>query len=105
MHTNTFSLICDLFSAFVLQYYSLVLDLLIQYCDSATETCHPIHLYSRYVDRLHILFQFMADEAHDLIQHYLSANPDPTNNNISAIITTDAGHKIVRRDWSNMMSI
>jgi pre-mRNA-processing factor 8 len=104
-HTNTFGLIRGLqFSAFVFQYYglSLVFDLLIlglqrasemagppqmpsnflQYRDSATETRHPIRLYSCYVDRLHILFRFTADEALDLIQHYLSANPDPTNNNI-----------------------
>jgi pre-mRNA-processing factor 8 len=35
-----------------------------------------------YVDRLHILFRFSADESRDLIQRYLSANPDPTNNNV-----------------------
>jgi pre-mRNA-processing factor 8 len=102
-HTNTFGLIRGLqFSAFVFQYYGQVLDLLIlglqrasemtgppqmpnnflQYQDSATETHHPIRLYSCYVDRLHILFQSTADKAHDLIQCYLSANPDPTNNNI-----------------------
>jgi len=44
-------------------------------------------LYSRYVGCLPILFQFTADEAHDLIQsyliqRYLSANPDPTNDNV-----------------------
>ena len=102
-HTNTFGLIRGLqFSAFVFQYYGLVLDLLIlglqraseiagppqmpnnflRYRDSATETRHPIRLYSRYVDRLHILFRFSADESRDLIQRYLSANPDPTNNNM-----------------------
>lgn len=102
-HTNAFGMIRGLqFSAFVFQYYGLVLDLLIlglkrasemagppqmpnnflQYRDSATETRHPIRLYSRYVDRLHILFRFTADEARDLIQRYLSANPDPTNNNV-----------------------
>src|SRR6267154_3412402 len=84
------------FSAFVFQYYGLVLDLLIvglqraskmagppqmpnnflQYCDLApTEICHPIRLYSRYVDHLLILFRFTADEARDFIQRYLSANP------------------------------
>ena len=54
----------------------------LQYRDSATETRHPIRLYSRYVDKLHILFRFTANEARDLIQCYLSANPDPTNNNV-----------------------
>lgn len=102
-HTNAYGLIRGLqFSAFVFQYYGLVLDLLIlglqrasemagppqmpnnflQYRDSATETRHPIRLYSRYVDRIHILFRFTAEESRDLIQRYLSANPDPTNNNV-----------------------
>ena len=27
----------------------------LQFCDSGTETWYPIHLYSRYVDRLHVL--------------------------------------------------
>ncbi|KAJ7051572.1 RNA recognition motif of the spliceosomal PrP8-domain-containing protein [Mycena amicta] len=66
-HTNTFGLIRGLqFSAFIFQYYGLVLDLLIlglkrasemagpplmpnnflQYHDSETETQHPIRLYS-----------------------------------------------------------
>ena len=102
-HTNAFGLIRGLqFSAFVFQYYGLVLDLLIlglqcasemarppqmpnnflQYQDSATETWHPIRLYAHYVDCLHILFWFTADEACDLIQCYLSANLDPTNNNV-----------------------
>jgi hypothetical protein len=30
---------------------------------SATETHHPIRLYSRYVDRIHVLFRFTGDEA------------------------------------------
>jgi pre-mRNA-processing factor 8 len=51
----------------------------VQYRDSATETRHPIRLYSRYVDRLHILLRFSADESRDLFQRYLSANQDPTN--------------------------
>ena len=95
-HTNAFGLIRGLqFSAFVFQYYGPVLDLLIlglqrtnemagppqmpnnflQYRDSAMETRHPIRPCSRYVDRLHILFRFSADESRDLIQRYLSANP------------------------------
>ncbi len=102
-HTNAYGMIRGLqFSAFVFQYYGLVLDILVlglqrasemagppqapnnflQFRDSSTETRHPIRLYSRYVDRLHILFRFTADEARDLIQRYLSANPDPTNNNV-----------------------
>jgi RNA recognition motif of the spliceosomal PrP8 len=96
-HTNAFGLIHGLqFSAFIFQYYRLVLDLLIlglqrasemagppqmpnnflQYRDSATETRHPIRLYSRYVDRLHILFRFTADEAHVNISG--KKNPHPS---------------------------
>ena len=51
----------------------------LQYHNSATETQHPICLYSRYVDCLHIFFRFTMHEARDLIQCYLSANPDPNN--------------------------
>ncbi len=96
-------MICGLqFSVFVFQYYGLVLDLLVpglhrasemagppqmpnnflQYRDSATETRHSVRLYSRYVDRLHILFRFSAEESRDLILRYLSANPDLRNNNV-----------------------
>jgi len=102
-HINAYGMIRGLqFSSFVFQYYGLVLDLLIlglqrasemagppqmpngflQYRDQATETRHPIRFYSRYVDRLHILFKFSAEESRDLIQRYLSANPDPNNENM-----------------------
>ena len=47
-----------------------------------TETRHPIRLYSRYVDKLHILFRFTAEEAKDLIQRYLTEHPDPNNENL-----------------------
>ena len=36
--------------------------------DVRTETRHPIRLYSRYIDKVHILFKFSAEEARDLIQ-------------------------------------
>ena len=90
------------FSSFIFQFYGLVLDILIlglqrasemagppqvpnnflQFRDTATEVRHPIRLYSRYVDRIHMLFRFTADESRDLIQRYLSANPDPNNENL-----------------------
>jgi pre-mRNA-processing factor 8 len=54
----------------------------LQYRDTATETRHPIRLYSRYIDRIHVMFRFTADESRDLIQRYLSANPDPNNENL-----------------------
>ena len=102
-HVNAYGFIRGLqFSSFIFQYYGLVLDLLIlglqraselagppqipngflQYRDQATETRHPIRFYTRYVDRIHILFRFSADESRDLIQRYLSVQPDPNNENV-----------------------
>ncbi|ORX49188.1 pre-mRNA-processing-splicing factor 8 [Hesseltinella vesiculosa] len=102
-HVNAFGLIRGLqFASFIFQYYGLVLDLLVlglhrasemagppqqpndflQYRDGATETRHPIRLYSRYVDRLHIFFRFTEEEARDLIQRYLTEHPDPNFENI-----------------------
>jgi pre-mRNA-processing factor 8 len=102
-HTNGYGLIRGLqFSSFIFQYYGLILDLLIlglqrasemagppqapndflQFSDVATETRHPIRLYQRYVDRIHICFRFDADDSRDLIQRFLTENPDPNNENI-----------------------
>jgi len=102
-HTNHYGILRGLqFSSFVVQYYGLVLDLLVLglnrasemagppsmpndflcFQDMATEAAHPIRLYSRYVDQLHIFFRFTADEARDLIQRYLTEHPDPNNENI-----------------------
>ncbi|KAL2539346.1 Pre-mRNA-processing-splicing factor [Abeliophyllum distichum] len=102
-HTNSYGLIRGLqFASFVVQYYGLVLDLLllgltraseiagppqmpnefITYQDSRVETRHPIRLYSRYVDKVHILFRFTHEEARDLIQRYLTEHPDPNNENM-----------------------
>lgn len=47
-----------------------------------TETRHPIRLYSRYIDRVHIFFRFNAEDCRDLIQRYLTEHPDPNNENI-----------------------
>lgn len=102
-HVNAYGMIRGLqFSSFVFQYYGLVLDLLIlglqrasemagppqlpnnflQFRDTSSETRHPIRLYSRYIDRIHILFRFTADESRDLIQRYLSVQPDPNHENV-----------------------
>ena len=77
-HTNSYGIIRGLqFASFIVQYYGLVLDLLVlglmrasemagppqmpnaflQFQDVQTETAHPIRLYSRYVDRIHIFFR------------------------------------------------
>ncbi|KAK1263499.1 hypothetical protein QJS04_geneDACA009497 [Acorus gramineus] len=102
-HTNSYGLIRGLqFASFVVQYYGLMLDLLllgltraseiagppqkpnefITYSDTKIETRHPIRLYSRYIDRVHILFRFTHEEARDLIQRYLTEHPDPNNENM-----------------------
>ena len=102
-HTNSYGMIRGLqFASFLTQYYGLVLDLLvlgltraseiagppqmpnefISYRDVRTETRHPIRLYSRYIDKLHILFRFTVEEAKDLIQRYLTEHPDPNNENM-----------------------
>lgn len=102
-HTNSYGIIRGLqFASFIVQYYGLVLDLLVlglqrasemagppqlpndflSYKDVEVEGNHPIRLYSRYVDRLHIFFRFTAEEARDLIQRYLTEHPDPNNENI-----------------------
>lgn len=102
-HVNSYGMIRGLqFSAFVFQYYGLVLDLLLlglnraseiagepqnpndflQFKDRETETKHPIRLYTRYIDRIWIFFRFTADESRDLIQRFLTEQPDPNFENV-----------------------
>ncbi|XP_022798772.1 pre-mRNA-processing-splicing factor 8 [Stylophora pistillata] len=102
-HTNSYGIIRGLqFASFIVQYYGLVMDLLVlglqrasemagppqmpkdflTFQDVQTESQHPISLYSRYIDKVHIFFRFTADEARDLIQRYLTEHPDPNNENI-----------------------
>ncbi|KAA8647293.1 hypothetical protein EYZ11_007909 [Aspergillus tanneri] len=102
-HTNSYGLIRGLqFSGFVFQFYGLMIDLLLlglqrasemagppqspndflQFRDRATETRHPIRLYTRYVDRIWVFFRFSADDSRDLIQRFLTENPDPNFENV-----------------------
>ena len=102
-HTNSYGMIRGLqFSAFVFQYYGLVLDLLLlglqraseiagppqspndflQFRDRKTETRHPIRLYTRYIDRIWVFLRFTADESRDLIQRFLTEQPDPNFENV-----------------------
>ncbi|TVY80967.1 Pre-mRNA-processing-splicing factor [Lachnellula suecica] len=102
-HVNSYGMIRGLqFSAFVFQYYGLVLDLLLlglqraseiagppqspndflQFRDRETETRHPIKLYTRYIDRIWVFFRFTADESRDLIQRFLTEQPDPNFENV-----------------------
>ncbi|OAF57740.1 pre-mRNA-splicing factor 8 [Pseudogymnoascus destructans] len=102
-HVNSYGMVRGLqFSAFVFQYYGLVLDLLLlglqraseiagppqspndflQFRDRETETRHPIRLYTRYIDRIWVFFRFSADESRDLIQRFLTEQPDPNFENV-----------------------
>jgi len=102
-HVNSYGMIRGLqFSAFVFQYYGLVLDLLLlglqraseiagppqspndflQFRDRETESRHPIRLYTRYIDRIWVFFRFTADESRDLIQRFLTEQPDPNFENV-----------------------
>ncbi|KFK42401.1 hypothetical protein AALP_AA2G251900 [Arabis alpina] len=102
-HTNAYGLIRGLqFASFVVQFYGLLLDLLLlgltraseiagppqmpnefmTFWDTKVETRHPIRLYSRYIDKVHIMFKFTHEEARDLIQRYLTEHPDPNNENM-----------------------
>ena len=102
-HTNSYGLIRGLqFASFIVQFYGLVLDLLLLGLTRASEiagppempndfltfhslvmeTKHPIRLYSRYIDRIHICYRVTHDEAKELIQRYLTEHPDPNNENI-----------------------
>lgn len=102
-HTNSYGMVRGLqFSGFVFQYYGLVIDLLLlglqrasdiagppqnpndflQFRDRATETRHPIRLYTRYIDKIWVFLRFSADESRDLIQRFLTEEPDPNFENV-----------------------
>ncbi len=103
MHSNSYGLIRGLqFASFVFQFYGLVIDLLIlglsraselagppqrpndflQFPSVEVETKHPIRIYMRYIDKLYILFRFDSDEGRELIQRFLTENPDPDSQNV-----------------------
>ena len=102
-HTNSYGLIRGLqFASFMFQYYGVMLDLLLLGLQRASElaghpqepnefmsfesrkveTRHPVRLYLRYVDKLYMVLRFSEEEGRELIQRYLSENPDPNNENI-----------------------
>ncbi|KNG45184.1 PROCN-domain-containing protein [Stemphylium lycopersici] len=102
-HVNAYGMIRGLqFSGFVFQFYGLVLDILLlglqraneiagapespndflQFKDKETEVRHPIRLYTRYIDRIWVFFRFTAEESRDLIQRFLTENPDPNFENV-----------------------
>ena len=91
-HTNSLGVIRGLqFAPFILQLYGLCMDLMILGLSRATEfagssvhpnvsthtprslgTHHPIRLYTRYYERIYVLFKFSGDEAEDIVAEYLS---------------------------------
>lgn len=102
-HVNQHGMIRGLqFSSFIFQYYCLALDLLILGLDRATElagpvsqpngflqfestrveTSNPIRLYCRYLDKVFIFFRFKREEADELVQEFLTENPDPHFQNV-----------------------
>ncbi|KAG6421487.1 hypothetical protein SASPL_118040 [Salvia splendens] len=82
-HTNSYGLIRGLqFASFVVQYYGLVLDLLLLGLTRASEIAGPPQMPNEYIDKVHILFRFTHEEARDLIQRYLTEHPDPNNENM-----------------------
>ncbi|TLS31346.1 hypothetical protein PpBr36_03623 [Pyricularia pennisetigena] len=123
-HVNSYGMIRGLqFSAFVFQYYGLILDLLLlgpqraseiagppqspndflQFKDRETETKHPIRLYSRYIDKIWVFLRFTADESRDLIQRFLTEQPDPNFENVIGYKTKkcwprDARMRLMRHD-------
>ena len=50
--------------------------------DVETEVRHPIRLYMRYIDKVYIVLKFDEEDSRDLIQRFLTENPDPNNENI-----------------------
>ena len=103
-HTNRYGMIRGLqFASFITQYWGLILDLLLlglpraaqlagtdprspndfgMYESIEVETSHPIRLYIRYFDKIYMLLRFEKDDSRDLIQRFLTQNPDPNNENV-----------------------
>ncbi|CAK7199141.1 pre-mRNA-splicing factor 8 [Sporothrix eucalyptigena] len=123
-HVNSYGMIRGLqFAAFVFQYYGLILDLLLlgpqraseiagppqspndflQFQDRDTETKHPIRLYTRYIDKIWVFLRFTADESRDLIQRFLTEQPDPNFENVIGYKTKrcwprDSRMRLMRHD-------
>ena len=102
-HVNSYGLLRGLqFGGFIMQYYGLIIDLLLlglprasdiagapnkpndflSFPSKDVETRHPIRLYCRNAESFHMLLRFSADEASDLIHRFLAENPDPNNENM-----------------------
>ena len=97
-HVNSYGILKGLqFGGFLMQFCGLVVDLLIlglgraselaltenfMFSDKNKERRHPIRMYMRAVDKFHMVLKLSAEESDDLVQRYLSENPDPNNENV-----------------------
>ena len=102
-YTNKYGLIRGLrFAPFITQLWGLILDLLVlgptrafeiagppespndflRFRDPAKEVKSPIRFYQRYVDKFHMLLKLTQQEAKALISKFLTAHPDPNNENV-----------------------
>lgn len=93
-HTNSYGIIRGLqFASFIVQYYGLVLDLLVlglqrasemagppqmpndflNFQDVASEGAHPIRLYCRYIDRIHIFLRSDMLSTFSLLRNLFTA--------------------------------
>ncbi|ODV88975.1 hypothetical protein CANCADRAFT_65636 [Tortispora caseinolytica NRRL Y-17796] len=96
-HVNSYGFIRGIrFAPFVLQYYGLMVDILLLGLNRASELAgppespnqfgkfqnreieksHPIRLYARYGDKVYIFFRFDKEDSEDLVQRFLQENPD-----------------------------
>ena len=78
-------------------------NLFLTFKNTRTETRHPIRLYTRNVDKLHILYRFSREESKDLIARYLTEHPDPNNENVVGYNNRrcwprDARMRLMKRD-------
>lgn len=123
-YVNQFGLIKGLqFASFVYQYYALATDLMILGLDRASDLAgspsnpneflefeslekqkqHPIRLYMRYIDKITIFFRFDKEESDELVDDYLTENPDPNFEQIVGYNNRrcwprDCRMKLTRRD-------
>ncbi|KAL1196538.1 Pre-mRNA-processing-splicing factor 8A [Cardamine amara subsp. amara] len=102
-YTNTYGLIGGLpFTSFAAQFYGLALDLLVlglfraseiagpphipnklmNFWDTEVEIHHRTRLYTRYIDKIYIMYKFTKEEAQDVIQRYLDKPHDVNNENM-----------------------
>ncbi|KAA8494906.1 Pre-mRNA-processing-splicing factor 8 [Porphyridium purpureum] len=120
LHTNAYGLIRGLqFASFCVQFYGLLFDLLLlglpraqqlasspqflSFESADVETRHPIRMYCRIVDTVYIVFRLDAQDAAELVQRFLGANPDPNNANAVGYPTKrcwprDARMRLMKRD-------